>query len=137
MWNIGNLHNTNATNCTNYTTVKDSGAYLCGRIDEQKESINTADDNFGTILNCAVRYAIGRQSYMPSLVVDFITPLIQRLSSKTLWCFDQDITEQRYSGGYGDPKIDEPLWMRFHEAVRAERTKRGDELYKSWRENDA
>jgi len=136
MWNIGNIHNTNATNCTNYTTVKDSAPYLCGKMDERKASIDVSDDFFGTILNCAVRYAIGRQSYMPRLVVDFITPLIPRLSGKTLWCFDKDITDQKYCGGYGDPKIDEPLWMRFHEAVRAERTKRGEEFYKSWRESE-
>jgi hypothetical protein len=47
---------------------------------------------------------------------------------------DQDLTEARWEGGYGDPKIDEPGWMRFHEAVRAERQMRGDTLYKSWRE---
>lgn len=96
--------------------------------------IEPADDGFGAVLNCAVRYAIGRRTYMPSLVIDFITPLIPQLSSKTLWCFDQDITEQRWCGGYGDPRIDEPCWMRFHEAVRAERQRRGDKLYVSWRE---
>lgn len=105
--------------------------------DSIENSTDVSDDFFGTILNCAVRYAIGRQSYMPSLVVDFITPLLPRLSSKTLWCFDQDITEQKYNGGYGDPMCDEPLWMRFHEAVRAERTKRGDKLYKTWRDDNA
>lgn len=30
--------------------------------------------------------------------------------------------------------IDEPDWMKFLDAVRAERTKRGEQLYKSWRE---
>ena len=97
-------------------------------------AIDLQDDLFGTILNCAVRYAIGRRTYMPGLVIDFITPLIPHLSDKTLWCFDQDVTEARWNGGYGDPKIDEPGWMKFHGAVRAERAKRGHELYKSWRE---
>lgn len=90
-------------------------------------------DDFGAVLNCAVRYAIGRQTYMPTIVIEQITPMLPYLSDKTLWCFDQDITEQRYTGGYGDPRIDEPGWLRFHEAVRAERTKRGHELYKTWR----
>lgn len=75
--------------------------------------IDPADDDFGAVLNCAVRYAIGRQTYMPSLLIDFIMPLIPQLSSKTLWCLDQDIAEQRWNGGYGDPMIDEPCWMRF------------------------
>lgn len=100
-------------------------------------TIDPADGDFGAVLNCAVRYAIGRRTYMPSLVIDFITPLIPRLSSKTLWCFNQDITNARWDGGYGDPDIDEPCWMRFHETVRAERLRRGDTLYKSWRDRDA
>ena len=85
------------------------------------------------MLNCAVRYALGRETYMPSLVIGFITPLLPELSDKALWCFDQDITEAEYYGGYGHPDIDKPGWMRFHAAVRAERTKRGHELYRSWR----
>ena len=98
--------------------------------------IDLADDNFGTVLNCAVRYAIGRRTYMPGLVIDFITPLIPHLNDKTLWCFDQDITDARWTGGYGDPAIDEPKWMKFHAAVRAERSKRGKTLYKSWRDDE-
>jgi hypothetical protein len=97
--------------------------------------LNPTDDTFGTILNCAVRYACGRQSYMPSLVIGYITPLLPLLSDKTLWCFDQDLTEAKYDGGYGDPKIDEPGWKRFHEAVRQERKNRGHELYKDWRDD--
>lgn len=100
----------------------------------KKPTIKLEDDFFGAVLNCAVRYAIGRKSYMPGLVIDFITPLIPHLSDKTLWCFDQDVTDAKYTSGYGDKNIDEPAWLKFHEAVRAERTKRGHELYKSWRE---
>lgn len=100
-----------------------------------KPKIDPANDDFGAVLNCAVRYAIGRRTYMPSLVIDFITSLLPVLSDKTLWCFDQDLVEAKYTTGYGDPNIDEQTWKRFHEAVRAERTKRGHTLYKSWREN--
>ena len=105
--------------------------------DKNVPVIDPADDEFGAVLNCAVRYAIGRRTYMPSLVIDFITPLIPHLNGKTLWCLDQDITEARWEGGYGDPDIDEPGWMGFHEAVRAERHRRGDKLYVSWRDRDA
>ena len=80
--------------------------------------ISVQNEGFGIILNCAARYALGRRSYMPGLVVDFITPLLPHASNH---------------GGYGDPDIDEPVWMRFHEAVRAEETHRGMHLYKDWR----
>lgn len=95
--------------------------------------IDVGQDNFGCILNCAVRYAIGRQTYMPGLVVDFIRPLLTHVSDKTLYVFDQDITDQRYIGGYGDKNIDEPIWMRFHADVIAEEKRRSLEPYKDWR----
>ena len=101
-----------------------------------KKKIDPADEDFGTICNCAVRYACGRQTYMPSLIIDFLTPLLPQLSSRTLWCLDQDLTEKRYDpypNPYGDPTIDEPEWLNFLSLVRAERLKRGEELYKSYR----
>ena len=33
MWNVGTMHNTCATNCVNHETVKDSAAYLIGKMD--------------------------------------------------------------------------------------------------------
>lgn len=84
---------------------------------EAMPAYDFADDDFGCILNCAVRYVLGRQTYMPKLVVDYITPLIPYLDGKTLSCFDKDIIEQGCHGGYGHQDIDRPVWMQFHEAV--------------------
>ena len=78
--------------------------------------IELADDFFGTVLNCAVRYCIGRMTYMPSLVTDFIRPLLPHLSDKTLWCFERDIEDQ---SNYG-MKMDKELWMRFLSDVKTE-----------------
>lgn len=98
-----------------------------------KPRIALDSDNFGCILNCAVRYAIGRQTYMPGLVIDFIKPLLPYVSERTLYMFDQDITDQKHMGGYGDSRIDEPLWMRFHQMIIEEELRRGVEPYKDWR----
>lgn len=96
--------------------------------------VNLESEKFGAVLNCAVRYSLGRRTYMPSLVIGFITPLLPKLTSSTLQCFDRDVTDAKYyPGGYGDA-CDEQDWLRFLEAVRAERTRRGEELYKSSRE---
>lgn len=100
----------------------------------KKPIIDPQDDDFGAVLNCAVRYALGRKTYMPSMVIDFITPLVPHLNNKTLWCFDQDLTNAKWEGGYGDPDIDRPAWLQFHGLVRAERVKRGEKPYVSWRE---
>lgn len=90
----------------------------------------TRDDDFGgAVLNCAVRYALGRASYMPGLVMGEITPMLPDCSDKTLGVFEQDVSE--YLGGV-DWTIDDPFgtrwndadWTRFLEAVRAEMERR-------------
>jgi hypothetical protein len=43
--------------------------------------------------------------------------------------------DAKYSGGYGDD-CDERDWMRFHEAVKAEKIKRGKDLYVHWRDKE-
>ena len=98
--------------------------------------IDTHNDDFGAVLNCAVRYALGRQSYMPGLIIDYITPLLPEINDRTLYVLDQDITEQKYCGGYGDPYIDEPLWMRFLEKIHEEQKRRGVEPYRDWRKDN-
>ena len=40
--------------------------------------IEREDDFGGAVLNCAVRYALGRMSYMPGLVMDVIRPMLTR-----------------------------------------------------------
>ena len=99
-----------------------------------KPQINLDDDFFGAILNCAVRYAMGRQSYMPSLVVDFITPLLPYITSKTLGVFKQDYEINQRTADengwamFGDTKIDKPLWDKFYADVCAEIEKRNDKV---------
>ena len=77
--------------------------------------------DFETILLCAVRYAIGRQTYIPSLVIDYITPLLPYLSDNTLRLIANKITEyEAYEGGLGDEKIDKPYWEQFLQVIRLE-----------------
>lgn len=83
------------------------------------------DKNFETILLCAVRYAIGRETYIPSMVINYITPLLSYLSDNALRLIANDITEYRkYYGGLGDEKIDRLYWEQFLWKIRAERGKR-------------
>ena len=83
------------------------------------------DKNFETILLCAVRYAIGRKSYMPSLVIDYITPLLPYLSDNILRLIADEIIEYgAYEGGLGDEKIDRPYWEQFLRKIRVKREKR-------------
>ena len=79
------------------------------------------DKNFETILLCAVRYAIGRRTYIPSLVIDYITPLLPYLSEDVLKLIANEITgHYTYEGALGDEKIDKPYWIHFIRKIRLE-----------------
>lgn len=75
------------------------------------------DEDFGAILNCAVRYCLGRQTYMPHLVMAYIIPRLPHLSNRTIGTMIRDI-ENAHS--YGDESIDKPSWMHFLEMCREE-----------------
>lgn len=77
-------------------------------------------DSFGAVLNCAVRYCIGRQTYMPKLVMDVIRPMLPDLSGRTLKVLEQDIAE---ADSYG-ADFDEAAWMEFLYSVRKEIARR-------------
>lgn len=84
------------------------------------------DKNFGIICLCAMRYALGRQTYMPGIVQDYIRAHIGEIGTGTVEIMIRDIdeadriTEHRMPDGHiltldglGDTKIDRPGWERF------------------------
>ena len=90
--------------------------------------IDVNDDNFGAVLNCAVRYCLGRRTYMPKLVMDYIRPLLSDLSDKTLWCMEKDIRQHEADGlSYGDPSIDVPAWNEFLSQIQQEIMRRKED----------
>ena len=82
-------------------------------------------EELGSIIVCAVRYACGRKTYMPSIVCGFITPLIPSLTNKTLSVICGDIVSAAEHGGLGDAMIDAPLWRKLHHACSDELKQRG------------
>lgn len=59
------------------------------------------DDDFGCIINSALRYAIRRHTYMPGVVVDFIRKYINILDTKTIEVAIEDITQGTRYGQCG------------------------------------
>lgn len=88
-------------------------------------TVDVSDPDFGAILICAIRYSMGRRTYMPGLVIDFITPLIPYLDSSTIKVMIGDI--EMPTAGYGDPDIDAPLWVGFLDNLKKEKEKRGEQ----------
>ena len=86
-------------------------------------NIDLHDDDFGAVLNCAIRYCIGRRTYMPDLVTSYIRPLLPYLNRKTVQVMWNDI---RAAKNYGD-RCDEATWMNFLEDLVAELDRRDSE----------
>ena len=84
------------------------------------------DEDIGTIAVCAVRYALGRETYMPSLVQGFVKRHPEIVDEKTRTVMIRDINEadciseyKLSSGetlkidGLGSTTIDRPGWLDF------------------------
>ena len=87
-----------------------------------KRNIDLEDDDFTVFAMSAIRYAIGRRTYVPLVVTDYLAAMLEDVSDKLLWLLERDIREQERYGeeAYGDPKIDKPTWMAFYNKIKAE-----------------
>jgi len=52
------------------------------------------DDDFGCIINSALSYALGRNTYMPSVVMEFVRKYINVLDYKTISVMIEDIEKE-------------------------------------------
>lgn len=87
-------------------------------------SISCLNDDLFTIFICAIRYSLGRQSYMPHLVIDYIIPWIPKIDNKSLYVMIRDIREAH---SWGNPAIDYPKWSKFLSLLEAEYKKRKEQ----------
>ena len=91
------------------------------------------DEYFGTICLCAMRYALGRETYMPGLVQRFIRAHIKEIDQKSVKVMIRDIDESdrireytmsdgtvRKIDGLGDTEIDRPGWEKFREFLKGQ-----------------
>lgn len=84
----------------------------------------TLDEDFGVIVNAALRYAIGRHSYLPSTVVDFIRKYIPVLDERTLHVICTDIEKELRS----TESVDNPeIWKGLIDECRTELEQRQKE----------
>lgn len=86
--------------------------------------ITLNQEDFGILVTCATRYAIGRQSYMPYLVTGIVRPLLDKLDDKTLGCLIRDIEG---APSLGDSSIDQPLWEQLLMQAKKEKQRRSED----------
>lgn len=84
--------------------------------------IDPRDRDFATICICAVRYSLGRMTYMPGLVQSFVAPRLKFFDKCSLEVLAHDIRE--HGSVYGEKAygmdFDYKDWMRFLERVEDE-----------------
>lgn len=83
-------------------------------------------EDFATIAICALRYSMGRRTYMPRLVQSIVRPFLPEMSDKDLHVLQDDLHRQKEMGNYGDP-CDKEEWLRFASEVNAEAARRKTE----------
>lgn len=90
-------------------------------------------DDLGAILNCAVRYCIGRESMMPRTVTDFIRKHPEMLNAKTCAVMIRDIerakneplTEWEVTHGRSGLGLDyqRVMWLDFQNWLKEQEAK--------------
>ena len=78
--------------------------------------------DFGTVCGCAVRYSLGRQTYMPLLVQQFVIRNLNLIDGYSLAVMVRDVKE---APSYGNETIDKPGWMNFLAVLEKELKDRG------------
>ena len=72
--------------------------------------------DFGTLCLCAVRYSMGRRTYMPSLIQQIITDHLDDLEEEDIRLLLEEKREQERLNAYGD-NVDKYDWIKFWERL--------------------
>lgn len=77
-------------------------------------------NNFNLVVISAVRYAIGRRTYMPSAVCEFALAMMPYLDNTTLTCTISEIDTAERENRLGDEGIDAPHWCNLRFKMKEE-----------------
>ena len=73
------------------------------------------DPETGTILICALRYCVGRQTYMPGLVIDWAKRHWEELKPNDQNPIKKEVEEIFESDRYLGDRCDIETWLNFRE----------------------
>ena len=99
---------------------------------EQKILFKDTED-FGTLCICALRYCHGRQSYMPSYVIEIITEHLKENSDKDIKVMLDDCDFQERMDLYGSD-IDKQDWLKWKRTLEEEIKRRKENKASSLKE---
>lgn len=86
-------------------------------------------EDYGSLCICAVRYCLGRKTYLPSNIQRIISSTVGYLTDKDLQVIQSDIKKHggptQDVGAYGD-YIDYKDWCHFLHTIESEIEERGE-----------
>lgn len=86
--------------------------------------VKLTQEDFGTLLICAIRYCHGRQTYMPSTVQSIGRQHLIELTDKDLAVLLNDCKSQEKLDMFGDERVDKPQWLVWKSQLENEKDKR-------------
>lgn len=86
---------------------------------EHKPKVHIDDPEFGLVVSCAVRYGLGRMTYIVAAITDYIIPLVPYMDLQTLYCMNRDITSHAETNDLG-MKCDAEHWLELRTAIQRE-----------------
>lgn len=73
-----------------------------------------------TLCICALRYSMGRKTYMPKTVIEICEKYIAEFDDSTILTMLHDCVQQEEEQKYGDERIDKPLWVSWRRRLEEE-----------------
>lgn len=77
------------------------------------------DDDFSELAVCAVRYALGRMTYVSYSVPRAIINNIDLMTTNALTVIVRDIEEYKQYNGHIGSELDEDSWMKFKDTIES------------------
>lgn len=91
-----------------------------------KINVEIEETDLGTLCICALRYCMGRQSYMPSLVRGIVRSLLPQLTDRDIDVMLDDCRHQGQTHLWGDERIDKSGWLVWRHTLEEEKNRRAD-----------
>lgn len=93
-----------------------------------ENKITLSQEDFGTLLICALRYCSGRHTYMPGLVQGICKQHLTQLSDKDIGVLLNDCANDRSlrmsTYGMSINEIDVEDWYNFEKMIKEEKARR-------------
>jgi hypothetical protein len=90
-----------------------------------EESLIPINDDFEDMLVCALRYSVGRRTYVTKVCSNYVSPLVPKLSNYCLGNINHYFKRYEKDNGDWGMDCDKQEWFKLWGNVKTELKKRG------------